>query len=135
MGGSKCLVTYPTYTIYHINMIPEIRAIPLLFLILSLKSCLTMAEFDYSKTIFIVKPMGPDAAASLRSEHNTKHLISFHSEDGRKKSSDAVALGLYKAVDVSTGYEYAAKIFYGGDWKKEVEILKSVSYISVRIDL
>ena len=84
MGGSKCLVTYPTYTIYHRNMIPEIRAIPLLFLILSLKSCLTMAEFDYSKTILIVKPMGP---------HNTERLISFHSEDGRKKSSDAVALG------------------------------------------
>ena len=67
VGGSKCLITYPTYTIYHMNMIPEIRAIPVSFLILSLKSGLTMAEFDYLRTILIVK----------RSEHNTKRLISF----------------------------------------------------------
>ena len=82
VGGSKCLIAYPTYTIYHINMIPEIRAILLSFLIMSLKLCLTMAEFDYSNTILIVKPVGPDAAASLRSEYNTKRLISFHFEDG-----------------------------------------------------
>ena len=36
-----------------------------------------------------------------------------------------------KAVDVSTGYEYAAKMFHGGNWKREVEILKSVSHVSV----
>ncbi|KAL9638791.1 MAG: hypothetical protein Q9204_001365 [Flavoplaca sp. TL-2023a] len=35
---------------------------------------------------------------------------------------------VYKAVDVSTGYEYAAKKFYGGNWKKEVEVLRSVLY-------
>ena len=41
-----------------------------------------MAEFDYSNTILIVKPVGPDTAASLRSEHNTNRLKSFHFEDG-----------------------------------------------------
>ncbi|KAL9634119.1 MAG: hypothetical protein Q9204_003124 [Flavoplaca sp. TL-2023a] len=35
---------------------------------------------------------------------------------------------VYKAVDVSIGYEYAAKKFHGGNWKKEVEILRSVSH-------
>ena len=81
-GGSKCLIAYPTYTIYHINMISEIRAILLSFLILSLKTCLMMAEFDYSNTILIVKPVGPDATASLRSDHNTNRLMLFHFEDG-----------------------------------------------------
>ena len=47
-----------------------------------------MAEFDYSNTILIVKPVGPDAAASLRSEHNTKRLISFHFEDGVSSVSE-----------------------------------------------
>ena len=41
-----------------------------------------MAEFDYSNTILIVKPVGPDAAASLRSKHNINRLKSFHFEDG-----------------------------------------------------
>ena len=40
---------------------------------------------------------------------------------------------VYKAVDVSTGYEYAAKLFRGGNWKKEVEILKGLSHVSVII--
>ena len=39
-----------------------------------------------------------------------------------------------KAVDVSTGDEYAAKTFHGGNWKKEVDILKSVSHVSAMID-
>ena len=43
-----------------------------------------MAEFDYSNTILIVKPVGPEAAASLRSDHNTNRLKSyrFEFEDG-----------------------------------------------------
>ena len=41
-----------------------------------------MAEFDYSNTILIVKPVGPDAAVSLRSEQNANRLKSFHFEDG-----------------------------------------------------
>ena len=41
-----------------------------------------MAEFDYSNTILIVKSVGPDTAASLRSEHNINRLKSFHFEDG-----------------------------------------------------
>ena len=41
-----------------------------------------MAEFDYTNTILIVKPVGSDAAASLRSEHNTKRLKSFCFEVG-----------------------------------------------------
>ncbi|KAL8652821.1 MAG: hypothetical protein Q9210_002458 [Variospora velana] len=35
---------------------------------------------------------------------------------------------VYKAVDVSTGDEYAAKVFHGGHWKKEVDILKGISH-------
>ncbi|KAI9703370.1 MAG: hypothetical protein M1836_007938 [Candelina mexicana] len=35
---------------------------------------------------------------------------------------------VYKAVNVSTGNKYAAKEFHSGNWKKEVEILKSVSH-------
>ena len=81
-GGSKYLIAYPTYTIYHINMMPEIRAILLLFLIPFLISFPTMAEFDYTNTILIVKPVGSDAAASLRSEHNTNRLKSFYFEVG-----------------------------------------------------
>lgn len=41
---------------------------------------------------------------------------------------------VHKVVDVSTGYEYAGKIFHGGEWKKEVEILKSLSHVSLNID-
>ena len=54
----------------------EIIAILLSFLISSLKSCPTpkMAEFDYSNTILIVKPVGSDAITSLRSEHNINRL-------------------------------------------------------------
>ena len=47
-----------------------------------LKSCPTTVEFDHSNTILIVKPVGPDAAASLRSEHNTNRLKPFHFGDG-----------------------------------------------------
>ena len=82
VGGSKCLIAYPTYTIYHINIIPKIRAILLSFLIMPLKSCPTMAELDYLNTILIVKPVGPDAAISLRSKQNANRLKSFHFEDG-----------------------------------------------------
>ena len=63
-------------------MILEIRATLLLFLIMPLKSCPTTAEFDYSNTILVVKPVGSDTAASLRSEPNTNRLKSFHFEDG-----------------------------------------------------
>ena len=88
VGGSKCLIAYPTYTIYHINMIPEIRAILLSFLIMPLKSCPTMAEFECSNTILIVKPVGTDAAGLLRSEHNANRLKSFHFEDGVSSVAD-----------------------------------------------
>ncbi|CAD6592077.1 MAG: hypothetical protein ASARMPRED_005971 [Alectoria sarmentosa] len=40
-----------------------------------------MTEFDYSNTILIVKPIEPNAIASLRSDHNTNRLMSFHFED------------------------------------------------------
>ena len=39
-----------------------------------------------------------------------------------------------KVVDVSTGDVYAGKEFYHGNWKKEVDILMSVSHVSVAID-
>ena len=42
---------------------------------------------------------------------------------------------VYKAVDVSTGDVNATKKFHHGNWKKEVEILMSVSHVSVIIDL
>ena len=40
-----------------------------------------------------------------------------------------------KVVDVSTGYEYAGKKFHHGSWKKEVDILKGLSHVSVIIHL
>ena len=42
---------------------------------------------------------------------------------------------VYKAVDVSTGDVHAAKKFHHGDWKKEVDILMSLSHVSVIINL
>ena len=42
---------------------------------------------------------------------------------------------VHKAVDVSTGDVHAAKKFHHGDWKKEVDILMSLSHVSVIIDL
>ena len=41
-----------------------------------------MVEFDYSNIILIVKPIRPDAIASLRSKQNINRLKSFHFEDG-----------------------------------------------------
>ena len=41
-----------------------------------------MADSDCSNTIFILKPVGADAAASLQSAHNSKRLKWFHFEDG-----------------------------------------------------
>ena len=38
---------------------------------------------------------------------------------------------VYKVVNVSTGCEHAGKIFHAGNWKKEVEILRTVSHVSV----
>ncbi len=81
-----CLMMEPPSS--HSFFPSEIRAILLSFLILSLKSCLMMAEFDYANTILIIKPVGPDAAASLRSEHNTNRLKSFHFEDGISSVAD-----------------------------------------------
>ena len=40
---------------------------------------------------------------------------------------------VYKTVDVSTGYQYAAKEFYGFDWKREVEIFRLISHVSTNI--
>ena len=42
---------------------------------------------------------------------------------------------VHKAVNVSTGDEYAAKKFHTGTWEKEVEILKSISHVSLIADL
>ena len=42
---------------------------------------------------------------------------------------------VHKAVDVSTGDVYTAKRFYHGDWKKEVDILISLSHVSGVVDL
>ncbi len=47
-----------------------------------------MAEFNYSNTILIVKPVGPDAAASLMSEHNVNRLKSFHFEQDVNSIAD-----------------------------------------------
>lgn len=41
---------------------------------------------------------------------------------------------VHKAVDVSTGDVHAAKKFHHGNWKKEVDILMSLSHVSVIID-
>ena len=42
---------------------------------------------------------------------------------------------VHKAVDVSTGEVHAAKQFHHGDWKREVDILISLSHVSGVIDL
>ncbi len=42
---------------------------------------------------------------------------------------------VYKAVDISTSDVHAVKKFHHGNSKKEVEILMSLSHMSVRIDL
>ena len=42
---------------------------------------------------------------------------------------------VHKAVDVSTGDVYAAKKFHHSDWKKEVDILMSLSHVSGVVDL
>ena len=42
---------------------------------------------------------------------------------------------VHKAVDISTGDVYAAKRFHHGDWKKEVDILMSLSHVSGVVDL
>ena len=42
---------------------------------------------------------------------------------------------VHKAVDVSTGDVYAAKRFHHSDWKKEVDILMSLSHVSGVVDL
>ena len=43
---------------------------------------------------------------------------------------------VHKVLDVSTGDEYAGKTFHGGGhWEKEVKILKSISHVSIMIDL
>ena len=62
-------------------MISEIRAILLSFLILSLKTCLIIIEFDYLNIILIMKSIELNATASLRSDYNINRLISFHFED------------------------------------------------------
>ena len=74
-------IMFPTYTIDHINMIPEIRAILLSFLIMPLKSYPTIAEFDYSNSILIVKPIGPDAKVSLYSKHNINYFKLIYFKD------------------------------------------------------
>ena len=40
---------------------------------------------------------------------------------------------VYKALDVSTGDSYALKEFYRGDWKREVEILRGISHVSITL--
>ncbi|MCJ1467473.1 hypothetical protein MMC07_006098 [Pseudocyphellaria aurata] len=42
---------------------------------------------------------------------------------------------VHKVVDVSTGDVHAAKTFHHGDWKKEVDILMSLSHVSGIINL
>ena len=81
VGGSECLIAYSTYTVYYINMISEIRAILLLFLIMPLKSCLTIVEFDYLNTILDVKSIRSNATVSLRSKYNINRLKLFHFEN------------------------------------------------------
>lgn len=39
---------------------------------------------------------------------------------------------VYRALDVSTGLVYAAKEFFRGPWKREVEILKSLAHVSIK---
>lgn len=69
--------------------------------------------------------------AVLTAQHSPRQLPIYLPEEELGRGNFGT---VYKAVDVSTGYEYAAKMFQGGDWKKEVETLKSISHVSVIID-
>ena len=42
---------------------------------------------------------------------------------------------IYKIVDVSTGDVHAIKKFHHDDWKKEVDILMSLSHVSEVVNL
>lgn len=94
---------------------------------------------DGNKLVFKVE--WPDrkscqAQLGVESQQTTTLLTAQHSPRQQPIYLPEEKLGrgsfgtVYKAVDVSTGYEYAVKMFHGGNWKKEVEILKSVSHVS-----
>ncbi|KAL8857818.1 MAG: hypothetical protein Q9178_005574 [Gyalolechia marmorata] len=63
--------------------------------------------------------------AVLTAQHSPRQQPIYLPEEELGRGSFGT---VYKAVDVSTGYEYAAKKFHGGNWKREVEILKSLSH-------
>ena len=101
------------------------------------------AEYEAHRAAYLEErrsALPPLSQLGVESQQTTAVLTAQHSPRQQPIYLPEQELGrggfgtVYKAVDVSTGHEYAAKMFHGGDWKKEVEILKSVSHVSVIID-
>ncbi|KAL9036727.1 MAG: hypothetical protein Q9180_004131, partial [Flavoplaca navasiana] len=99
------------------------------------RSCL--AEYEAYRDAYLEARRNALPALSqlgVESQQTTTLLTAQHSPRQQPIYLKREELGrgsfgtVYKAVDVSTGYEYAAKKFHGGNWKKEVEILRSVSH-------
>ena len=96
-----------------------------------------MAEFNYSNTILIVKPVGPDAAASLMSEHNVNRLksihfeqdvnsIADHSKNARTRESTPYVSRppeLQLHLELDPGPEHAKQGFIFGTNKRDCDIL------------
>lgn len=88
----------------------------------------------------------PLSQLGMESQQTTAVLTAQHSPRQEAPSQQPIYLleeelgrggfgTVHKAVDVSTGDVYAAKTFHHGNWKKEVDILMSVSHVSVIIIL
>ena len=73
----------------------------------------------------------PTAQHSPRQEPPRQEPIHLLEEELGRGSFGTV----HKAVDVSTGEVYAAKKFHHSDWKKEVDILMSLSHVSGVVNL
>jgi len=101
------------------------------------------AEYEAHRDAYLEErrtALPPLSQLGVESQQTTALLTAPHSPRQQPIYLPEEELGrgsfgtVYKAVDVSTGYVYAAKKFHGGNWKKEVKILKSISHVSMIID-
>ncbi len=102
------------------------------------------AEYEARRDAYLEdrrNALPPLGQLGMESQQKTAGLTAQHSPRQQPIYLTQEELGcggfgtVYKAVDVSTGDEYAAKKFHTGTWEKEVEILKSISHVSLIADL